>query len=116
VSVSKTALLALALVFTACASSPVGVARVDPSAVHQRLTRSALSTKQLSPETRNVLLEANLDAFFDDNPEKALEHLHDLAVSGSGGPPQLVAVAEASFLHAERTGKRPYYLATALYA
>jgi pimeloyl-ACP methyl ester carboxylesterase len=116
VAVSKTALLALALVFAACASSPVGVTRVDPSAVHQRLTRSALSTRQLSPQTHNVLLEANLDALFDDNPEKALEHLHDLAVSGSGGPPQLFAVAEASFLHAERTGKRSYYLAAAVYA
>lgn len=74
---SKVALLALSLVVTACASSPVGVTRVDPSTVHQRLTRNALSTKQLSSETRNVLLEANLDALFDDNPEKALEHLHD---------------------------------------
>jgi pimeloyl-ACP methyl ester carboxylesterase len=116
VAVSKTALLALALVLAACASSPVRVARVDASAVHERLTRSALSTRQLSPQTHNVLLEANLDALFDDNPEKALEHLHDLAVSGSGGPPQLFAVAEASFLHAERTRKPSYYLAAAVYA
>ena len=48
-AVRKLALLALALVLTACASSPVGVARIDPSAVHQRLTRSALSARQLSP-------------------------------------------------------------------
>jgi pimeloyl-ACP methyl ester carboxylesterase len=114
--VNAIALLVLALVFAACASSPVGVARVDPSVVHSRLTRSALSTRQLSAETQNVLLEQNLDALFDDDPEKALERLHDLAVSGSGGPPQLFAVAEASFLHAERTGKRSYYLAAALYA
>lgn len=39
-----------------------------------------------------------------------------LAVSGSGGPAQLFAVAEASFLHAERTGKQSYYLAAAVYA
>ena len=115
-AVSKLALLALVLVLAACASSPVGVSRVDPSAVHQRLTRSALSTRQLSPETHNILLEENLDGLFDHDPEKALERLHDLVVSGSGGPPQLFAVAEASFLHAERTGKRPYYLAAALYA
>ena len=115
-AVRKVVLLALALVLTGCASSPVAVARINPSAVHQRLTRSALSAKQLSPETHNVLLEENLDALFDDDPEKALERLHDLAVSGSGGPPQLFAVAEASFLHAERTGKRSYYLAAALYS
>jgi pimeloyl-ACP methyl ester carboxylesterase len=114
--VNAIALLALALVLAACTSSPVGVAQIDASDVNRRLTRSALSTKQLSLQTHNILLEANLDALFDDEPETALERLHDLAVSGSGGPSQLFAVAEASFLHAERTGKRPYYLAAALYA
>jgi pimeloyl-ACP methyl ester carboxylesterase len=111
------AMLALALVLAACSSSsPVGVARVDPSAVHERLTRSALSSRYLSTPSFNVLLEADLDTLYDKDPEKALERLHDLAVSGSGGPRQLFAAAEASFLHAERTGKRRYFLAAALYA
>jgi pimeloyl-ACP methyl ester carboxylesterase len=110
------ALLLLALLGAACASSPVGVTRLDPTSVHRRLTRSALSTGQLSIFTRNVLLETNLAVAFEDDPEKALERLHDIAVSGSGGPHQLFVVAEASFLHAERTGKRPYHLAAALYA
>ena len=108
------ALLFLALPWAACASSPVGVTRLDPTAVHRRLTRSALSAGQLSIFTRNVLLETNLAVLFEDDPEKALEKLHDVAVSGSGGPAQLFAVAEASFLHAERSHKRPYHLATAL--
>ncbi|MGH7391136.1 MAG: esterase/lipase family protein [Candidatus Rokuibacteriota bacterium] len=110
------ALLLLILMCAACASSPVGVARVDPSDVHRRLTRSALSTGDVSTFTRNILLEANLADLFDDDPEKALERLHDLAVSGSGGPGHLFAAAEASFLHAERTGQLPYHLAAALYA
>ena len=114
--VRRVALLLLVLLFAACASSPVGVARVDPSEVHRRLTQSALSTGQLSIFTRNILLETNLASLYEDDPEKALERLHDLAVSGSGGPPHLFAAAEASFLHAERTGKRPYHLAAALYA
>jgi pimeloyl-ACP methyl ester carboxylesterase len=114
--VNAIAPLALALVLAACSSSPVGVSRVDPSVVHERLTRSALSTKHLSRLSYNILLEADLDALYDDDPEKALERLHDLAVSGSGGPRHLFAAAEASFLHAERTGKRPYFLAAALYA
>ena len=110
-------MLALALLLAACSSSsPVGVARVDPSAVHERLTRSALSARYLSSPSYNVLLEADLDALYEKDPEKALERLHDLAVSGSGGPRQLFAAAEASFLHAERTGKRQYFLAAALYA
>jgi pimeloyl-ACP methyl ester carboxylesterase len=112
----KLALLLAVLLLTACTSSPVGVDRVDRSDVHRRLTRSALSTGEVSIFTRNILLEANLAALFEDDPEKALERLHDLAVSGSGGPPQLFAAAEASFLHAERTGKLPYYLAAAVYA
>jgi pimeloyl-ACP methyl ester carboxylesterase len=89
---------------------------MHPSDVDRRLTRSALSTGQVSTFTQNVLLETNLAALMEDDPEKALEKLHDIAVSGSGGPRQLFAVAEASFLHAERTGKRSYHLATALYA
>jgi pimeloyl-ACP methyl ester carboxylesterase len=109
-------MLLLVLLFAGCASSPVGVSRVDPSDVHHRLTQSALSTGQLSILTRNVLLEANLAGLFEDDPEKALERLHDLTVSGSGGPAQLFAAAEASFLHAERTGKQPYHLAATLYA
>jgi pimeloyl-ACP methyl ester carboxylesterase len=109
-------LLLLVLLLAACLSSPVGVTRVDPSDVHRRLTRSALSTGKLSILSRNILLETNLAGLFEDDPEKALERLHDLAVSGSGGPGQLFAVAEASFLHAERTGKLSYHLAAALYA
>src|SRR5262245_984956 len=101
-------LVLLGSLLVACASSPVGVTRMHPSDVDRRLTRSALSTGQVSTFTRNVLLETNLAERMEDNPEKALEKLHDIAVSGSGGPRQLFAVAEASFLHAERTGKRSY--------
>jgi triacylglycerol esterase/lipase EstA (alpha/beta hydrolase family) len=106
----------LMTLLAACTINPVGVTRVDPTDVHRRLTRSALSTGKLSVFTQNILLETNLAALYESDPEKALERLHDLAVSGSGGPPQLFAAAEASFLHAERTGKHPYHLAAALYA
>src|SRR5262245_38591509 len=108
-------LVLLGSLLVACASSPVGVTRMHPSDVDRRLTRSALSTGKVSTFTQNILLETNLAGLMEDDPEKALEKLHDIAVSGSGGPPQLFAVAEASFLHAERTGKRSYHLAAALY-
>jgi pimeloyl-ACP methyl ester carboxylesterase len=113
---NASALLALTLLITACTSSPVTVTRVDARDVHRRLTQSALSAGQLSAFTRNVLLETDLLTLYGDEPEKALERLHDLAVSGSGGPNELFAVAEASFLHAERTRQRPYYLVATLYA
>lgn len=110
------ALLLLVVLLAACTSGPVGVNRVDPSDVHRRLTGSALSTGKLSTFSRNTLLETNLADLYEADPAKALEQLHDLAVSGSGGPAHLFAAAEASFLYAERTGKHPYHLAAALYA
>src|SRR6185295_15988158 len=78
--VHTAALLLAVLLFAACTSSPVRAARIDASDVHRRLTRSALSTGEVSLFTRNILLEANLVDLFDDDPEKALEQLHDLAV------------------------------------
>jgi pimeloyl-ACP methyl ester carboxylesterase len=110
------ALLAVAVLATACASSPVRVIQEDATETHRRLIRSALSHNELSTFSHTVLLEANLDRLYADDPEKALQQLHDIAVSGSGGPRQLFAVAEASFLHAERTDKPSYHLAAAVYA
>jgi PGAP1-like protein len=109
-------LLSIAVLGAACSSSPVRVVHEDAANTHRRLTRSALSHNELSTFSRTVLLETNLDRLYEDDPEKALVQLHDIAVSGSGGPNQLFAVAEASFLHAERTGSRSYYLAVAVYA
>jgi pimeloyl-ACP methyl ester carboxylesterase len=108
--------LTIALLATACSSSPVRVIHEDAADTHRRLIRSALSHNELSTFSHTVLLETDLDRRFDADPEKALQQLHDIAVSGSGGPNQLFAVAEASFLHAERTGDRSYYLAAAIYA
>jgi len=108
--------LTMALLATACSASPVRVIHEDAADTHRRLIRSALSHNELSTFSHTVLLETDLDRRFDADPEKALQQLHDIAVSGSGGPNQLFAVAEASFLHAERTGDRSYYLAAAIYA
>lgn len=115
----KPGLVALAVCLciggSACAT-PIGVKRVDPSTVHRMLTGSILSTGEPSIPTRNVLYRLGLDAEFDDDPARGLAALHDIVVSGKGNPGDLSALAELSFLHAERTGKRPYFFATALYA
>src|SRR5262245_59707688 len=108
--------LSLGVWLGGCAISPVGVSKIDSAEVHQRLTQSALSSDKVSTFTENVLFEADLVTLFDKDPEKALDELHDLAVSGSGGPNELFAAAEASFLHAERSNSTPYYMATAVYA
>jgi pimeloyl-ACP methyl ester carboxylesterase len=109
-------LLTIAVLGAACSSSPVRVVHEDAAETHRRLTRSALSHNELSTFSSTVLLEADLDRLYEEDPKKALVQLHDIAVSGSGGPNQLFAVAEASFLHAVRTGVRSYYLAAVVYA
>ena len=109
-------LAALVLLTAGCASTPVGAVRIEPTAAHRRLTQTALSAGELSISTRNVLLQMNLLRLYEDDPEKALERLHDVAVARASWPGALIAAAEASFHHAERTRKRPYHLAAAVYA
>ena len=106
----------LALLLTACATTPVGVVRVDPQEVHRELTRDVLSSDQLSTETQNVLQEQDLTELFDGQPEAALARLHvHVAASPTLGK-ELFALAEISFLHAERSKKPSYHLAAAIYA
>jgi pimeloyl-ACP methyl ester carboxylesterase len=101
---------------TACASSPVGVVRVDPREVHQYLTRSVLTSDEPSRVSTNVLQEHNLAELFDDEPEKALAALHGYVTGGSVRSSALYALAELSFLHAERSKRTSYHLAAAIYA
>jgi pimeloyl-ACP methyl ester carboxylesterase len=107
--------ICLWIVGSACAT-PIGVKRVDPSTVHRMLTGSILSTGEPSIPTRNVLYRLGLHEAFDDDPEPALAALHGIVVRGEGGPHDLSALAELSFLHAEKAGKRSYFLASAVYA
>ena len=106
----------LVLLLTACATTPVGVVRVDPQEVHRELTRDVLSSDQLSTETQNVLQEQNLAELFDGQPEAALARLHAHVAASPTLGKELFALAELSFLHAERSKKPSYHLAAAIYA
>ena len=106
----------LVLLLTACATTPVGVVRVDPREVHQYLTRSVLTSDEPSRVSTNVLQEHNLAALFDDEPEKALAALHEYVTGRYVRSSALFALAELSFLHAERSKKSSYHLAAAIYA
>ena len=75
-----------------------------------------LSVGTPSIPTQNVLHEQNLAERFDEEPEAALADLHAAVVSGRRGVSALFALSELSFFHAERTHKRAYYLAAAVYA
>ena len=100
---------------TACAT-PVGVTKIDPRVVHQELTGNILSTGTPSGPSEIVLNRHDLHERFAKDPEAALAALHQIVVSGRGGADEIFALSELSFVHAEKTGKRSYYLAASVYA
>jgi len=108
-------LFAMALTLSACAT-PISVIQVDSQTAQRALTRNVLSAGEPSPFSQIVLNRANLCERFAEDPEAALWTLHAEVVSGRQDENQLFALAELSFLHAERTKSQPHYLAAALYA
>ena len=103
-------------VLTACATTPVGVVKVNPREAHSDLTRNVLASNEPSRVTANVLQEHNLAELYEDEPEKALGALHVHVTGDAVRGSALFALAELSFLHAERSNKPSYYLAAAIYA
>ena len=109
------ALLLVCRLIVGC-TTPVGVERVDPQALYRTVTRNVLSSGKLSESTRIVLTRWDLTGQFAANPEAALAALQSAVASGIAGSDEVFALAELSFQHAERTGKRAYYLAASVYA
>jgi hypothetical protein len=91
-------------VVVACAG-PVSATRVDPTIVRRDLTRSGVSTGQLSRPTRNVLFERGLFEAYAERPEDALAELHRTMVAWKGGPDLLFALAELSLLHGKAAAR-----------
>lgn len=114
---SVAALLAFFALGLAACAAPVGVVRVDARTVQSNLTASAVSAIRLSTFSRNVLHEQDLFELFAARRETALAQLHEIALAPQRGTwRELFALAELSFLHAEESAKRAYYLAAAVYA
>jgi pimeloyl-ACP methyl ester carboxylesterase len=109
-------LCGVALLGAAACAPPIGVKRVGPRVVYRSLTTSALSAGRASEWTRTTINAWGLLDRFDDDPEGTLRELHEIVISGRGGSRELFALGELSFLHADRTGKKPWYLASAVYA
>ena len=105
------ALLCLAV---GCAT-PIGVSYVDRRVAYQSLTTNVLSTERMSSFSARELINFNVYQEFEDNPQKALADLHS-GLAPTGDEERLFALAELSFLHAENSGERSYYLASAVYA
>jgi pimeloyl-ACP methyl ester carboxylesterase len=109
-----------ALLATACAT-PVGTRLVDPRATYRTLTENALSADEPSVYTRRILQREGLIETFKDDPAAAIATLHVGYVKyhRADSPIQeftLFALAEMAFLHAEASGDRSYFLASAVYA
>jgi hypothetical protein len=107
--------IGLSLLVAACAS-PIRVSQVDPKAAFRAMTSSVLTDGKLSAESRTVLEEEGMVEKFEDEPVAMLKQLHEAVVSGRRGTRARFALAELSFLHAENTNDRAYYLAAAVYA
>jgi pimeloyl-ACP methyl ester carboxylesterase len=107
--------LAIIALFASACATPVGVTRLDEQASHRELTANVLSMGKPS-EYATQLLERNaLGERFDQDPERVLAELN----SGLGRPDErdrLFALSELSFVYAEESRNRSYYLASAAYA
>lgn len=105
----------LALSLAGC-TAPVGVKRISVHDEHRQLTSNALTADQPSDVAEIVLRRHNLVEPFAEQPEATLGRLREVVVSGRGSTDDLYALAELSYLYAERTQSRPQALAAALYA
>ncbi len=111
-----------ALVFAVClalaaggCATPIGVIRVDPRTAQRELTANALNSDRPSSFSARELLNFDLYETFDDHPKEALAKLHK-GLAPSGDEDRLFALSELSFLYAENSNDRSYYLAAAAYA
>src|SRR5580765_1997183 len=104
----------IALIASGCAT-PIGVTRVDPRTAQFELTANALNTDKPSSFSTQQLLNLDLYQLFNDNPKEALAKLHK-GLAPTGDEERVFALAELSFLYAENSGDRSYYLAATAYA
>ncbi len=112
---SRSLALLCVLLLAGCSGTPVGVRRVSARQVHHTLTSNVLTTGEPSGPSTKVLHRSNLTELFHSQPEWALATLHGELLEKLD-PDVGFALAELSFLHAENTGKRRYYLAAAIYS
>jgi pimeloyl-ACP methyl ester carboxylesterase len=107
-------MLVFSVLISGCAT-PVGVKPVDIQAAYAIQTESALSAEQPSEPSKTVLRRLGLMDRFETEPAKVLAELHR-GLSPADDDDRLFALAELSFLHADRAHDRAYFLASAVYA
>ena len=103
------------LCIAAGCATPIGVNHVDRTVAYQSFTANAISAERPSSFSARELINFNLYQEFEDDPKKALADLH-AGLAPKGDEDRLFALTELSFLHAQNSGDRSYYLAAAVYA
>jgi len=107
--------LAIAGLLAGCAT-PIGIRIADARKVQRYLTRSALTDEQPSDFSQNQLRRYDLLQAYADEPNTALANLHAAALAEDLPPAALFALAELSFLHAEKTMRQGDYAAVVVYS
>ena len=102
-----------ALIFIGC-STPISVKPVDIQTAYDLRSQSALSAGKPSEASKMLLRRHGLLDRFETEPDLVLAELH--ANLRPDDEDRLFVLAELSFLHAQRTDDRAYYLASAVYA
>lgn len=103
----------VALMTSGC-STPINVKPVDIQAAYELRSESALSAGKPSEASKMLLRRHGLLDRFETEPDWVLAELH--ANLRPDDEDRLFVLAELSFLHAQRTDDRAYYLASAVYA
>jgi pimeloyl-ACP methyl ester carboxylesterase len=111
---SLAASAALAVLVSACAT-PIGVRTVSPAEAERLLTSNVLSARRPSSWSAQFLARLGLTSRFEDEPAAVLAELHQ-GLGGLDESRRLFALAELSFAHADRSGDRSRFLASAVYA
>lgn len=102
-----------------CGAVPVRVERADPTLVQRDVTSNVLNSDRPSSLSVQVLQRLGLYTKFETDPAGALADLRARfgADGGSDGDRyRLFALSELSYLYAEQSRDRSYYLAAAVYA
>ena len=91
------------------------VERADPTSVQRQVTSNVLNSDQPSALSVQLLQRLGLYPKFQEDPVGALRDLH-AGLESRGDRYRLFALSELSYLYAERSHDRSYYLAAAVYA
>jgi pimeloyl-ACP methyl ester carboxylesterase len=110
------ALLASLLAFLTACAAPIHVSHLDRQQAYRELDENVLSSGAASELTRTSLRARGLLAEFERDPAHALAELHASVRAGDARPADLFTLCEASFVHAQASGSRAHFLASAIYA